>query len=215
MIYLCCFYIEIDLFTLWFQQWRTWGGRGRWRSDAVRWGRGSRALRQPDAAMEAAGQPHPQLLRPGVVEASRRPHPQAFQRGAMEAVGPRPPAHRRGAVQAAGRPRLVPRRPAHVRPTGRRPQNRPQGVYCILFFIKYICWWECDEICEACAQNLLIIICTCSYLSIWNYWLFICTLQLSKCHVLIHTYICDIYAYLIWQLVHFFFFYLILHATST
>ena len=26
---------------------------------------------------------------------------------------------------------------------------------------------------------------------------FVCTLQLSKCHVLIHKYICDIYAFLI------------------
>ena len=91
--------------------------------------------------MEAAGQPHPQLLRPGAVEGSRWLRPQAFQRGAVEATG---------------RPRLASRRPAHVREEGEAQlpavqvpaqaelarQLPKQAIRCLLFFlffIKYIC----------------------------------------------------------------------------
>lgn len=60
-------------------------------ADAAQWGRGSRALRQPDAAVEAAPRWGSLVLSSSnrAAEASRRLRPQAFQRGAVEApTGP-------------------------------------------------------------------------------------------------------------------------------
>lgn len=71
-----------------------------------------------------------------------------------------------------------------------------QGVYIFFWFFKYadnVIWF-----CEACAWNLLIII---------------CTLHLSNCHVFIDKFIGDIYDFLIWQHVYFFP-YLALHVLA-